>query len=240
MAIRFQEVYDADMRRVVISAFSIALLAAVPQDLYRQQRENMVRQQIESRGIKDADVLRAMRAVERHEFVPPEVRAYAYEDHPLPIGYEQTISQPYIVAFMSDALDIDRTHRVLEIGTGSGYQAAILAGLAKHVYTIEIVPELAASARKKLARYENVTARLGDGYKGWPEEAPFDRIMLTAAPPELPSTVLEQLKLGGKLLAPVGRSVLSQELVLVEKATDGKITRRSVLPVRFVPMVPGK
>ncbi|MCW5977498.1 MAG: protein-L-isoaspartate(D-aspartate) O-methyltransferase [Bryobacteraceae bacterium] len=219
----------------------VALLGLWPaQDMYRQQREAMVREHIEARGISNARVLRAMRTVPRHEFVPAELRAQAYADHPLPIGHGQTISQPYIVAFMSDALDVKHTHKVLEIGAGSGYQAAVLALLAKHVYTIEIVEPLAVSAKQKLARYENVTVRHGDGYKGWLEEAPFDRIMLTAAPPELPAALLEQLKPGGKLIAPVGRTVFDQELVLVEKAADGTMKQRSILPVRFVPMVPGK
>lgn len=220
-----------------------ALLAALParvEDPYQRQREAMVRDQIEARGIKNPDVLRVMRMTPRHEFVPEEIRPSAYEDRPQPIGYGQTISQPYIVAFMTEALDVDKSHKVLEIGSGSGYQAAVLAPLARHVYTIEIVPELAAWAKEKLARYKNVTVRLGDGYKGWPEEAPFDRIMLTAAPPEIPQTLLDQLKPGGKLLAPVGRSPWSQELVLAEKTKDGKIRRRSILPVMFVPMVPGR
>jgi protein-L-isoaspartate(D-aspartate) O-methyltransferase len=228
------------MKRLLALSLPLCLLAAAAQDLYRQQREEMVREQIQERGIKSQEVLRAMQAIPRHEFVPAELRPYAYEDRPLPIGYDQTISQPYIVAFMSEAIDVDKSHRVLEIGTGSGYQAAVLASLAKHVYTIEIVPELAASARQKLFRFSNITVRGGDGYKGWPEEAPFDRIMLTAAPPELPKALLQQLRPGGKLLAPVGRSVFSQELVLVEKGSDGKLSQRAILPVRFVPMVPGK
>lgn len=228
------------MKRLLAISVLVLLVAAAAQDLYREQREAMVRDHIQQRGINSEDVLRTMRALPRHEFVPAELRPYAYEDRPLPIGYNQTISQPYIVAFMSEALAIDKSHKVLEIGTGSGYQAAVLASLARHVYTIEIVPELAASAKQKLARFTNVTVRHGDGYKGWPEEAPFDRIMLTAAPPELPKAMLQQLRTGGKLLAPIGQSVFSQELVLVEKAENGKLSERSILPVRFVPMVPGK
>ena len=224
------------MRRLVALAL-LGLLVLSGQDAYKERREAMVRTQIASRDITDPDVLRAMRATPRHEFVPAEVRAYAYADHPLPIGYDQTISQPYIVAFMTQHLDVEKTHRVLEIGTGSGYQAAVLAPLVAHVYTIEIVPELAASSKRKLARYDNVTVRHGDGYKGWPEEAPFDRIILTAAPPELPQTLVDQLKPGGKLLAPVGASSWSQEIVLVTKTASGKIRKRSILPVRFVPMV---
>lgn len=217
-----------------------ALRPGFPQDPYEKLREAMVRDQIEARGIRNPDVLRVMRMTPRHEFVPEEIRRSAYEDRPLPIGYGQTISQPYIVAYMTEALDVARTHKVLEIGTGSGYQAAVLAPLAAQVFTIEIVPELAASAAKKLARYTNVKVRQGDGYKGWPEEAPFDRIMLTAAPPEIPQALIDQLRPGGKLIAPVGRSPWSQELVLVEKNKEGKIRRRSLIPVMFVPMVPGK
>ncbi len=200
----------------------------------------MVRHQIEARGIRDPGVLRVMRETRRHEFVPPELAASAYADRPLPIGHGQTISQPYIVAFMTDRLDVRKTHKVLEIGTGSGYQAAVLAPLAEHVYTMEIVPELAVSATRKLAPYANVTVRHGDGYRGWPEQAPFDRIILTAAPPELPVTLVGQLAPGGKLLAPVGGSPWSQKLVLVEKARDGSLTRREMLAVLFVPMVKGR
>lgn len=219
----------------LLSAF--ALLASDP---YATERERMVREHIEARGISDGRVLAAMRSTPRHEFVPKELEAYAYADRPLPIGHGQTISQPYIVAFMTDTLDVGKDHKVLEIGTGSGYQAAVLAPLAGHIYSMEIVPELAASATGKLKGYENITVRHGDGYKGWPEEAPFDRIILTAAPPELPQALVDQLKPGGKLLAPVGRSVWSQELVLVEKDKNGKVSRRPVLSVMFVPMVPGE
>jgi len=226
------------MRRLLIAAVVCLIPAsAQQQDVYREQRERMVRNQIEARGISDRDVLRVMRSTPRHLFIPKEIRSRAYADSPLRIGYGQTISQPYIVAFMTEKLDVNKTHRVLEIGTGSGYQAAVLAQLAGHVYTMEIVPQLAASARRKLAPYHNVTVRLGDGYKGWPEEAPFDRIILTAAPPELPKALLDQLKPGGKLLAPVGGSPWTQELVLVKKTRDGKIRKRSLLPVVFVPMV---
>lgn len=199
----------------------------------------MVRDQIASRGIKNAQVLKALRSVPRHLFMPVDVRPHAYEDRPVPIGYGQTISQPYIVAFMSEALEVQPKHRVLEIGTGSGYQAAILSGLAAEVYTIEIVPALAKSSAETLKQlgYNNVHVLAGDGYKGWPEKAPFDRIILTAAPPELPQALVDQLKPGGILLAPVGKTTLEQEIIRVSKAADGKITRRSLLPVRFVPMV---
>ena len=173
---------------------------------YDVQRTQMVRDQIVARGIKDAAVLKAMRETPREQFMPPGVRAFAYKDQPVPIGYGQTMSQPYIVAFMTEALGVTKAHRVLEIGTGSGYQAAILSSLAKEVYTIEIVEPLAQSASAVLNRlgYHNVVVRHGDGYGGWPDKAPFDRIVLTAAPPELPTTLIDQLKAGGKLLAPVG------------------------------------
>jgi len=214
-------------------------VAAETADPFEAARNRMVEEQIRARGVRSPEVLRAMRGVPRHLFVPKELWDHAYEDYPLPIGHGQTISQPYIVAFMTEKLDVHKDHKVLEIGTGSGYQAAILAQLARHVYTIEIVPELAEQARKRLAKYPNVTVRQGDGYKGWPEEAPFDRIMLTAAPPEVPQTLIDQLKPGGKLVAPVGDTLWGQELVLIEKLPDGKIRRKSLLPVRFVPMVHG-
>jgi protein-L-isoaspartate(D-aspartate) O-methyltransferase len=209
------------------------------QDPFSAQRENMVRDQIAARGIRNARVLKAMRAAPRHLFMPSDVRSQAYQDRPVPIGYGQTISQPYIVAFMSDALEVRPEHRVLEIGTGSGYQAAILADLAAEVYTIEIVPNLAKSSAETLKQlgYKNVFVRAGDGYQGWPEKAPFDRIILTAAPPELPPVLIDQLKPGGILLAPVGKSTFDQEIVRVSKAADGRVTTRSLLPVRFVPMV---
>lgn len=223
-------------------ALLAAALLACAQDPYRAQRERMVREQIASRDIKNPDVLRVMREVPRHLFIPESLRGQAYEDHPVPIGYGQTISQPYIVALMTQLLEPGKDHKVLEIGTGSGYQAAVLARLVKHVYTIEIIPELArsAAARLKELGYLNVTVRHGDGYLGWPEEAPFDRIIVTAAPPDLPQTLVDQLKPGGKLVAPVGRTVFGQELIVVDKTKDGKIRRRSVIPVMFVPMVPGK
>ena len=205
-------------------------------------RERMVAEQIAARGIESPAVLRAMRTVPRHLFMPDPVRAQAYDDHPVPVGYGQTISQPYIVGLMTELLEPRKDLKVLEIGTGSGYQAAVLSGLVRQVFSIEIVPELArrsAGVLKQLG-YENVTVRLGDGYKGWAEEAPFDRIILTAAPPEIPQTLLDQLKRGGRLVAPVGGSVFGQELVVVEKNADGKLKRRSVAPVMFVPMVKGR
>jgi protein-L-isoaspartate(D-aspartate) O-methyltransferase len=207
-------------------------------DPFFAQREQMVRH-IEDRGVRSPDTLRVMRATLRHLFLPPDLQSRAYEDQPLPIGYDATISQPYIVALMTELLEPAKPHRVLEIGTGSGYQAAVLAQLVGHVYTIEIVPALAQSARQTLRRlgYSNVTVRQGDGYRGWPEEAPFDRVILTASPPEIPQTLIDQLARGGRLVAPVGQFG-GQELVLIEKKVDGTLRRRSVGPVAFVPMKP--
>jgi protein-L-isoaspartate(D-aspartate) O-methyltransferase len=222
-----------------VLAITLLLWAADP---YERQRERMVAEQIQQRGIRNPAVLKAMRSVPRHLFVPESLRSMAYQDSPLPIGHGQTISQPYIVAFMTELLDPRPEHKVLEIGTGSGYQAAVLSPLVKQVFTIEIVPELAqrsAELLKKLG-YANVVVRQGDGYLGWPEQAPFDRIILTAAPEDVPKALIEQLKPGGKLVAPVGRSAWDQELILLEKGLDGKIRRRAVLPVRFVPMVPAR
>jgi len=201
----------------------------------------MVSEQIEARGVRDPAVLGTMRATPRHLFVPSEMRSMAYLDQPLPIGNGQTISQPYIVAIMTELLQTAKTQKVLEIGTGSGYQAAVLSPLAGQVYSIEIVPALArrSAALLKELGCSNVTVRQGDGYQGWPEQAPFDRIILTAAPSEVPKALLDQLKPGGKLVAPVGATPLDQDLVVIEKGADGKIRRRSVFPVRFVPMVRG-
>ncbi|MBX9602297.1 MAG: protein-L-isoaspartate(D-aspartate) O-methyltransferase [Bryobacteraceae bacterium] len=197
----------------------------------------MIREQIEARGMREPKVLAALRKVNRHWFVPEAYRKLAYQDHPLSIGHGQTISQPYIVALMTELLEVEKNHRVLEIGTGSGYQAAVLSHVAGEVYSIEVVEDLAKTASKLLQDQgcRNVTVRYGDGYAGWPDRAPFDRIILTAAPPEIPSALLEQLKPGGKLVAPVGRA--DQELVVVEKDRHGKLSRRPVIPVRFVPMI---
>jgi len=229
------------VRRIAFWLAAALVSGAQDQPCYAQ-RTRMVSEQIAVRGIKNPDVLKAMRETPREQFIPPAVQELAYEDRPVPIGYGQTISQPYIVALMTEMLDIKTDQRVLEIGTGSGYQAAILSSLAKEVYTIEIVTELAKSASLRLNRlgYKNVSVREGDGYKGWPEKAPFERIILTAAPTELPKALTDQLKPGGKLLAPIGHHSSVQELRVVEKTADGKITSRPVLPVRFVPMVKPK
>lgn len=203
-------------------------------------REQMVREQLEARDITDKRVLEAMRTVPRHRFVPVDELRHAYADNPLPVGLGQTISQPYIVAVMTETLELKKSDVVLEIGTGSGYQAAVLAGLVKHVYTIEILCELAERARKTLRvlNYENVTVRCGDGYGGWPGRAPFDAVIVTAAPPEIPQKLVEQLKPGGRMVVPVGRYF--QSLQLIVKREDGSVSTRDILPVRFVPMVHGK
>lgn len=199
-------------------------------------RAQMVDEQIRARGVADERVLAAMRKVPRHLFVPPEHQRRAYDDTPLPIGFDQTISQPYIVAYMSEVLELEPEHRVLEIGTGSGYQAAVLAVLAREVYSIEIIRELGESAAAALKRlgYANVVTRIGDGYQGWPEHAPFDGIMVTAAPDHIPPALIEQLKPGGRLVIPVGDLV--QDLMVVEKKPDGTTTSTAVVPVRFVPL----
>lgn len=202
---------------------------------HARRRERMVVETIVSRGVRDARVLAAMRKVERHLFVPPEMLAQAYDDHPLPIGYGQTISQPYIVAFMTEALGLRGGETVLEVGTGCGYQAAVLSELAARVYTIEIVAPLAGEARGRLARlgYANVEVRAGDGYRGWSEAAPFDAILVTAAAPRVPAPLKEQLRDGGRLILPVGDE--EQDLVVVTRRGTGFDERR-VMPVRFVPM----
>jgi protein-L-isoaspartate(D-aspartate) O-methyltransferase len=199
------------------------------------QRNTMVEMQLRRRDVRDARVLAAMRKVARHRFVPERVRSQAYADHPLPIGHDQTISQPYIVGFMSQALKVEPTHKVLEIGTGSGYQAAILGELAREVYTIEIVTPLAERAKALLAElgYRNVHVRAGNGYLGWPEQAPFDRIMVTAAPEEVPPALVAQLKIGGLMAIPVG--TFDQELRILRRTEQGLETLET-LPVRFVPM----
>jgi protein-L-isoaspartate(D-aspartate) O-methyltransferase len=195
----------------------------------------MVDRQIEARGIKSPAVLAAMRKVPRHRFVPAGGVNFAYEDHPLPIGLQQTISQPYIVAYMTEAADISPNDKVLEIGTGSGYQAAILGEIAREVYTIEIIPELAERARTVLAElsYANVHVRAGNGYLGWPEHAPFDAIVVTAAPDEVPQALVDQLAVGGRMVIPVGSA--NQDMMIIERTKSGVVERRTI-PVRFVPM----
>lgn len=208
-----------------------------PDDPLLPARLRMVETQLEAPGrdIRDQRVLNAMRKVPRHEFVPPPYRSEAYEDHPLPIGHGQTISQPYIVAFMTEKISPQPTDRILEIGTGSGYQAAILAELAAEVYSIEIIEPLANFARNNLLRlgYKNVHLRTGDGYLGWPEAAPFDAIIVTCAPNQIPQPLIDQLRDGGRMIIPVGNQV--QELILLQKH-GSVLHQQAVLPVRFVPM----
>jgi len=202
------------------------------------ERAGMVTTQIQARDVNDPNVLKAMRIVPRHAFVRPREQRFAYIDNPLPIGYDQTISQPYIVAFMTEALKLDPNDKVLEIGTGSGYQAAVCAEIAHEVYTIEIVEGLAKSARECLEKlgYPNVFVRAGDGYFGWPDKAPFDAIIGTAAAGRVPPPLLEQLKPGGRMILPTGSPYGFQYLVLITKDDKGNLHRRRVMPVRFVPM----
>ncbi|MBN2326221.1 MAG: protein-L-isoaspartate(D-aspartate) O-methyltransferase [Candidatus Omnitrophica bacterium] len=207
----------------------------VTEESLERSRTRMVNTQIKRRGITDQRILDAMLKVERHRFVPKEMIQYAYEDHPLPIGNDQTISQPYIVAIMTYLLKPKETDVVLEIGTGSGYQAAVLAEIVKDVYTIEIVEPLGKRAIKLLKElnYDNIHVRIGDGYRGWPDKAPFDKIIVTAAPDHVPQALVDQLKVGGRMVIPVGES--HQELLLITKDKDG-IKKKEILPVRFVPM----
>jgi len=204
-------------------------------DELAERRQRMVETQIRARGIESPAVLAAMAKVPRHLFVPDTYREQAHEDYPLPIGESQTISQPYIVALMTSLLELPRGAKVLEIGTGSGYQAAVLAEIAGDVYTIEILEPLAARAKATLEQigYRNVHLRQGDGFDGWPEAAPFDGIVVTAAPPKVPQPLLDQLKVGGKLVIPVGR--FFQDLVVYTRTADG-FDKKNVIPVRFVPM----
>ena len=223
----------------LLSAWAATATAQAPGDTaFAARREAMVRL-IVSRGVGDSATLAALRVVPRHEFVPDERRDSAYVDHPLPIGYGATISQPYVVGLMTAALGVRPGQRVLEVGTGSGYQAAVLATMGCTVYSIEIVDSLAAAAAQRLARlgYRRVTVRAGDGWRGWPEAAPFDAIIVTAAPDSIPMELVRELKRGGRMVLPLGPAWDIQQLVLVEKDLAGTVTRRDLRPVRFVPMV---
>ncbi len=236
------------MRAVRVSASACILTAAllscrpdpgapgIPADAWEGPRREMVRTQLQARDITDEAVLAVMERVPRHLFVPESERFRAYADHPLPIGLRQTISQPYIVAYMTQALQVEEGDRVLEIGTGSGYQAAVLSHLAAEVYSIEILPALAEQAGERLSvlGYDNVRVRAGDGYFGWPEHAPFDGIMVTAAPDHVPPRLVEQLAPGGRLVMPVGESY--QELIRITRDEGGETALERLLPVRFVPM----
>ena len=224
---------------VIISFFFCLSYAAEKTDAgwWQKRAEIMVKNQLERRGIQDKGVLRVMRETPRHLFVPKNLEDAAYEDGPLPIGEGQTISQPYIVALMTELLELNGDERILEIGTGSGYQAAVLSTLVKKVYSIEIVKSLAETAGKRLKemQYNNVTVKYGDGYEGWQEYAPFDAIIVTAAPDEIPQTLIDQLKIRGRLVLPVG--TYFQKLKVITKMRDGEIGEKNIISVRFVPMV---
>ena len=206
-------------------------------DPFLNKRIEMVEKQIIARGIKNEKVIEAMKKVPRHLFVPDEYRHLSYTDGPLPIGYDQTISQPYIVAYMTEILDLKQHEKVLEIGTGSGYQAAILAEICKEVYTIEIIDDLAKRAKKVLDElgYKNIFIKVGDGYKGWPEKAPFDAIIVTCSPTNIPKPLIDQLSENGRMIIPVGEWY-NQQLILLRKV-NGKMIKEKLIPVRFVPMV---
>ena len=223
---------------ILLVVFSDALLA---QDDYKVQRERMVKSQHQARDIYDSVTLNAMRRVKRHEFVPESMKPYAYSDGPLSIGNGQTISQPYIVAYMTQELKLKPEHRVLEIGTGSGYQAAVLAEIVDSVYTIEIVEPLGIQAQKTLKHlgYNNIKTKIGDGYHGWPDKAPFDAIIVTAAANEIPPALLDQLAEGGRLIIPVGQSRFHSNLVLASK-NNGKIKTKKLIGVAFVPFTRNK
>ncbi|HMO49894.1 MAG TPA: protein-L-isoaspartate(D-aspartate) O-methyltransferase [Kiritimatiellia bacterium] len=224
---------------MVWGLMAAACRAEVPDEArWAAMKERMIQIDLMGRGIRNPAVLEAMRSVPRHEFVPEEQRPWAYGDHPLPIGEGQTISQPYIVAAMTELLDPQPDHVVFEVGTGSGYQAAILAGLVREVYTVEIVPGLGERSAELLARlgYTNVVVRVGDGYAGWPEHAPFDGIIVTCGAERIPQPLVEQLKPGGRMVIPVGPYHQVQDLMVVEKDENGEVTTRSVMAVRFVPM----
>jgi len=222
---------------------SVISIGLAQSEVFSEKRIDMIEKQLKAPGrdIRDSRVIEAMAEVPRHEFVPDDQKEYAYDDGPLPIGYDQTISQPFIVAYMTEQLKPKADEKVLEIGTGSGYQAAILSRLVKEVYSIEIVKPLAKRAKAALKRlgYDNIRTRVGDGYKGWPGHAPFDAIIVTCAPEDIPPALIEQLKEGGRMMIPVGPEGKVQKLYLLEK-TGGEIERKAVMDVRFVPMTGGE
>jgi len=226
---------------VWIYILMLILPALLQKDVHKEKRERMVSEQISSRGVRDTDVLNAMRKVPRHLFVPAEQSANGYEDRPLPIGFGQTISQPYIVGYMTEVVRPNAQFKVLEIGTGSGYQAAVLAQIVKEVYTIEIVPQLGQSAANRLKKlgYNNVQVRTGDGYYGWKEHAPYDAIVVTAAAEFVPPPLIEQLKDGGKIIIPVGSPFMTQMLMLIEKKGN-KTRSKTLMAVAFVPFTRGE
>lgn len=230
-------------QKCILGVFFYSIMAftnACAQDQYEAQRHRMVREQIIARGVTDPQVIRAMQKVERHLFVPAGYVKRAYDDNPLPIGNGQTISQPYIVAYMTEILDLKSKDKVLEIGTGSGYQAAVLAEICESVFTIEVVPQLGKRARALLKDlgYDNVVLKIGDGYKGWKEHAPFDAIIVTCSPTRIPESLEKQLAEGGRMIIPVGEKYVQQLVYLVKK--KGELNRKAVLPVSFVPMVDEK
>jgi len=231
----------AGILNILIAVLAIIVLpqdncAFAQEDLFKKMRERMVQSQILNRDIRDKSVLRAMNAVKRHEFVPDYLKLNAYDDTPLPIGHGQTISQPYIVAYMTDIIKPEKHHKILEIGSGSGYQAAVLAEIVDSVYTIEIIEELGEKAAERLQKlgYRNIELKIADGYYGWQEHAPFDAVVVTTAAEFIPPPLLEQLKEGGRMIIPVGSPFVVQTLMLVEKK-NGSIRTTSLMPVRFVP-----
>lgn len=230
------------LRCLAATLFLTSWIAAAneSEEDFRKLREAMVREQIAARGVKDERVLQVMRELPRHQFVPARWQEQAYTDKPIPIGEGQTISQPYIVGLMTELLRPQPGDVVLEVGTGSGYQAAVLSRLARQVYSIEIIPRLGEDAARRLEGlgYSNIQVKTGDGYLGWPEQAPFDGIIVTAAPSEIPPALLAQLQRGGRMVVPVGKSGRTQQLLVLEKSkTSDQIVGRNVIPVRFVPMV---
>lgn len=232
----FPELIRPRLTLILLVNIIIGTLHGQVETNWRQSAEKMVQTQIAERGVTDKGVLKVMKSTPRHLFVPAQYRQMAYQDGPLPIGHEQTISQPYIVALMTELLALTGDEKVLEIGTGSGYQAAVLAQLAKSVYSIEIVEPLAKQSAVLLEElgHDNVEVRFGDGYQGWPQQAPFDRIIVTAAPEEIPQALVDQLAVGGRMVLPVGSHY--QELVLLTK-NEKRVTRKDIIPVRFVPMI---
>ena len=220
--------------------YSAELKGGREEDRTFSKESALLLESIKEKGVRNEKVLRALASVPRHRFVDESLKQNSYDDNPLPIGQGQTISQPFIVAYMTDALNLQGDERVLEIGTGSGYQAAVLSRLVKDVYSIEIIPELAARAKTALTAcgIDNVHQKVGDGYKGWSEEAPFDAVIVTAAPPTIPDKLIEQLKIGGILVVPVGENGEVQWLLKLVKNADGSVSKQTLIPVRFVPMIP--
>ncbi len=214
-------------------------LSVIDEDSFTRQRKRMVEEQLVSRGTQNKKVLEVMGTVPRHLFIPEERRILSYSDQPVPIGYGQTISQPYIVAFMTELIEPDKDDVVLEVGAGSGYQAAVLSMLVKKVYTIEVLEGLGKEARERLEMlgYTNINVKIGDGYKGWPEHAPFDAIIVTAAAEYIPQPLIDQLKPGGRMVIPVGGVYAIQDLMLITKDASSKIIKKSIVPVRFVPLI---